>query len=217
MKHFRATRSLAAAAVLAASAITANAAVYNGTGGPLVDAGTAVGVAQFDINIAGTNGTVTAMNSVTVSLTHTWVGDTTMELYAPDGTTFVSLASPRDGESSNYNGTYTFVVDPTKETIDEVSDPLGNAQDIPSGLYAPADYGGGTLNGTRVDYTPYTGMALDGMWSLVIADYGGGDSGDLTGWSMDIDFSAPAVPEPASLAAIVGLGGLGLIRRRSAR
>jgi subtilisin-like proprotein convertase family protein len=217
MTYIRATRSLAAAIVLAASAMTANATVYNGTGGALVDAGDDVGLAQFDINIAGTGGTVTSLNSITVSLTHTWIGDTVMELDAPDGTTYVSLASPPDSESANYNGTYTFVVDPTKQTIDEVSGPLTTSQDIPSGLYAPSDYGGGTLPGTRVDYNDFVGIGLDGTWTLFIADYGAGDTGDLTGWSIDVDYSTAVTPEPASLAAIAGLGGLGLVRRRSAR
>jgi hypothetical protein len=215
MSYIRATRNLAAAIAVAASAMTASATVYNGAGGPLIDAGDDVGVSQFDINVSGTGGTVTSLNSVTVSLTHTWIGDTIMELVAPDGTTFVSLASPPDSESANYNGTYTFVVDPTKQTIDEVSGPLTTSQDIPSGIYAPSDYGGGDLPGERVDYSGFVGLDLDGTWSLYISDYGEGDTGDLTGWSFDASYTTAVTPEPASIAAIAGLGSLGLVRRRA--
>lgn len=201
-------------ASILAIASTSQAAVYSGAGGPLIDGSDDdFGLSQFDIPVSGTAGVVTSLNSVTLTLEHTWVGDTAIEIYSPDGT-FVSLASPPDARSSNYNGTYTFVVDPTKQTIAEASTGLASTSDIPSGEYAPSSYAG-TANGPRTNYSGFVGDQVDGVWSLLIGDFLEGNTGTLVSWSFDVSYSV--VPEPGTAVAIAGVAGFGMLRRRAGR
>lgn len=195
--------------ILCSSAIHSSAAVYNGSGGPLVDdPGEGWGTAEFPIAISGTGATVQSVNAVVLTnLTHTWIGDLQLTLLAPDGT-LERLASPRDGEDSNFNGTYTFVVDPSVPTLDEATEPLGDGDNLPSQSLAIATYGFGA-NGPRTTYDIFDNKPLDGTWTLRIEDFGGGDTGALGSWSLDV-----TVPEPG---AIGSLGALALfaLRRHS--
>jgi subtilisin-like proprotein convertase family protein len=181
-------------AMLSALSATATIVTYSGSGGALVDAPDAStpGVVDFDITIPATSVTVNSIVSVTLTgLTHTYVGDTQAYLIDPlyDGTVAnaahaVSLFSPPDDDAAK-----------------------ASAYNIPSGTYAISDYGGGTLNGPRTDFTGSIGAPVAGVWTLELIDYYPGDSGALTSWSVTIDQGE--VPEPAclGLAALVGMVG----------
>ena len=196
--------------VLTAFAARSTAAVYNGPGGPLADdPGDGWGTAEFPIVISGTGATVQSVDAVTLNnLTHTWFGDTQFTLVAPDGTTLVRLASPRDGEDADLNGTYRLVVDSSLPTLDQASVPLSGDDDIPSGSYAIATYQDTTTPGPRTSYDPFDGMPLDGTWTLRVEDFGVGDTGTLGSWSLEA-----TVPEPGSLSLLGALCVFALRRR----
>jgi MYXO-CTERM domain-containing protein len=209
----------AASSLFVGFSASAALVTYNGTGGPIADATTSASETDFDIVISATNMQVNSVVDVTLNgITHTWLGDVGMYLLGPNtdvnnAATYSSIMSPPDGESSNLNGNYVMVVDPLKQTIDEVSGPLTTSQNVPSGTYAISGYGGGTSNGPRTDYNAFVGSPLDGTWTLAVIDFAAPDSGALTNWSITLDVSP--IPEPASLAA-AGLGGLLVVRRRRA-
>ena len=210
-------------ALLSAFSASGTLVTYSGTGGNLPDRVSGdvdPGFADFDITIPATSATVNSIVSVTLTgLTHTWVGDTQAYLIDPlyDGTIAnaahaVSLFSPPDDDGANFNGTYTFVVDPTKQIIDQASAGQLSAYDIPGGTYAISDYGGGTDPGPRTDFTGSVGAPVAGVWTLEIIDYYPGDTGALVGWSITLDQGE--VPEPAALG-LVGLLGLAVRRHRA--
>lgn len=196
--------------VVLVSAGRAPAVVYNGAGGPLQDdPGAGFGLAEFPIVISGTGATVESVNAVTMTnLTHTWFGDTQFTLLSPDGT-LVRLASPREPEDANLNGTYRMVVDPAVPTLDEAAVPLGDADNIPSGTYAIATYLSTTVPGPRTTYDPFDGKLADGTWTLRIEDFGVGDTGALGSWALDVTY----VPEPGALGSFAALALLALRRR----
>ena len=102
---------------------------------------------------------------------------------------------------------------------------VGNHGDIhsyggsgaPSGLYTPDGRTIGPLSApgsfdtaTRVDFSVYSNLNPNGVWTLFLADVsGGGGTSRLNSWELDIT----AVPEPvncalAVLGTVVGAGGL---------
>ncbi len=197
--------------VLSASPVKAE--IFTGSGFSLVDAvtGVGVGVASGNIVIAGDGRTLTSFNSVTINnLTHTWVGDLVVDLTHIESGTTVTLTSPPDNNSANFNGNYTFAVNAALQTIDEASAGLASAADLASGSYAISAYGGGTANGPRTSFDTLTGLPLDGTWRLRFTDFGVGDTGAVGSWSMDIT----AVPEPSSFGLLGSLLAVGFARKR---
>jgi hypothetical protein len=200
-----------AAAVVAAP--PAQAAVFTASGGPLVDQpGSGFGEANFPLVISGVGADVATINSLTwTNITHSYIGDLHVTLFAPNGTSTV-LYAPPDFDVSNLNGTYTLVENPLVPTIDEASASIADA-DIPSGTYAIAGYGDGTNPGPRTTFAPVVGAPVDGTWTLRVRDYGPGDTGALGSWSLDV--TPVAVPEPAALGLFATAGLIALRRRRS--
>lgn len=193
------------------SAVSA-AQTYHGAGFSLVDAtSSSVGYASSSIVISGTGATLTSIDSITLAnLTHTWMGDLEIDLYNPDLGVYVDLVSPPDLDSSNFNGTYTFVPSSILSTVDEATVGQGTSYDLPSGSYAMSTYGGGSANGSRTDFSDFAGQSLDGTWTLEVWDYAAQDTGACGSWSMTV---TTPVPEPAGMTA-VGLGVLLLVRRK---
>jgi len=63
----------------------------------------------------------------------------------------------------------------------------------------PYNTGAGTLD------TAFTGLNVDGAWTLFFSDQSSGDISQVTGWSLAID----AVPEPTTWAMIFFAAGFG--------
>ena len=197
----------------------AHADMFTGGGFALVDAmGTTAGTAFGNIVVAGNGGTVASIDSVTINgFTHTFIGDIFVDFRNVTNATAVSvrLAGPPDASAANFNGTYTFSVNPALQTIDEAAFGKLDADDIAPGRYAIADYGGGTANGARTNFNSMSNLAIDGTWQLRVIDFGAGDTGAITGWSFNATITA--VPEPSCIALLGGVafaGGFYGFRRK---
>lgn len=204
-----------AAALILAGAAAADTA--SGPGGVIPVAGTggdgAVWPSVFPtspyVSTVNLGVGVASVNSVTLSgLSHTWVGDLQVVLFAPDGTGhnilvrpgFVGAGFGSDGDLTG--GDYTFVESggsafPTAGAV------AGGTYNQSFGIWAS-----GTGN---VFNTPMGSIAGgSGLWTLRIYDWAGGDVGELSGWTLDYD----AVPTPGVLA-LIGMAGLAARRRRA--
>ncbi|MFM6631584.1 MAG: proprotein convertase P-domain-containing protein, partial [Microcystis panniformis] len=199
--------TVSAIAVLAA--LPASAVSFTGTG---------TGFNIPDFNLTGASSTITVptgsnflITDITVtlnSLTHTWVGDLIANLtYVPTNTTVtlfnrIGLVSSGLGDSSNFNGTYSFN-DAFAGNIWSIAAGLPNTGDIPSGNYFPTGANSGTLVPIL---TSLSGSQTAGDWRLTISDNASGDTGSLGSWTLNLEGTplAPvSVPESSS--------GLGLL------
>jgi len=203
MKKYAAVAALGVLA-LAASASANDPKSYTGQGGAFNDfVDPNPGVTRFEIFVPD-SGEIKEMHSVVLNgLTHTWAGDLLITLTHKDtGTTVVLVDRPGVtggvgfGESQDYNGNYTFA-----DGFAPIPDEFGNAgAALPSGTY-------GLHTGNAL--SAFVGEDKFGVWSLVVTDFAGGDTGALGNWVINMS----NVPAPGALA-LLGLAGVAARRRR---
>jgi hypothetical protein len=181
----------------------ASANIYTGTGGLVPDSpesGTP-GVASFFITV-GDVGTIGNFNSAALNtLVHTFLGDLTATLTAPDGTVVtlfdrIGKTSPDFGfgDSSNFLGSYTFKS--SGASLWAAAQNVPGSSIVPGGIYAAA----APLTGAPVDLqAALGGHSAQGVWKLTIADYGVGESGSLSSWALDFS----VVPSPGAIALVI--------------
>ena len=135
---------------------------------------------------------VTSIDSVVIDgLTHTWAGDVQATLSDPNGVEHLLFLRPGFLNTSNFGtagdflaGTYTFV-----ESGGASLPTSSNGIDITPGTYDQTFDSGGVIwnsGDAGIVNTPMsmiTGPA--GNWTLTIYDWGGGDSGSFTGWTLN--------------------------------
>lgn len=108
--------------------------------------------------------------NVTLNVTHPWIGDLTISLTSPKGTT-VNLVNTRIDEGDNY--TNTVFDDDATNTIASSSAPY-------TGTFRPV----GNLSNFNLENS-------NGQWKLKIVDGGPEDIGTLDGWSLNICGNPP--------------------------
>src|SRR5262249_49586586 len=156
--------------VAAAIVGSASANIYSGPGGALVDG--PGGVAIFTINVADT-GNVGTFNNVTLTnFAHTWCGDVTVTLTLPDSTVIslvdrIGVPATLSGDSSNYNGNYTFADSGFSPLADgnlwTEATMGGTAYDLRSGIWAASGAGSGApINLNAL----IAGHSITGAWKL---------------------------------------------------
>ncbi len=125
---------------------------------PIVDNDTASSVA-----VVGETGQVVSV-VVSVTLSHTFAGDVDMLLRSPDGT-IIELTSDNGG-GSDFDGTVTF--------DDAAANSIVSASGTLTGSFRPEQ-----------PLSTFAGERMSGQWQLQVADDGSGDTGTLTGWSIN--------------------------------
>lgn len=204
----------------------------NGAGAPIADAVTdfntfvtTPGVTNSDITVADTF-TIASLNSVTVrGLTHTLVGDLTMQFIHVNTGTTVDLvrrlgktneADEFDsGETSNLNGDYTFAL--TGANLLTAAGGGNDSFNIPGGTYAASTSLDPNFANPNT-LSSFTGQNIGGTWRLRITDSVTGDVGAFTGWGFASTPVATVVPEAGTLALLLPAFALGavVVRRKRA-
>jgi subtilisin-like proprotein convertase family protein len=159
---------------------------------------------DVQFNVTGLSGSVTNV-TVSFNASHTWVGDLDVVLKAPGGSpshvifsrtgaaTATSFGSSSDLSSSN---TYTFTDSATTNWWSAASAAGGGTNVIPSGSYRT------TAPGPTTAPAPVTSMNSafssvtnpNGTWTLTFRDGAAGDTGTVTGATLDIQTAAVSKP-----------------------
>jgi subtilisin-like proprotein convertase family protein len=98
-----------------------------------------------------------------VTITHSFDGDLTIDLIAPDGTP-VALVNRRGGPGANFTGT---ILD------DEAASPIASGTAPFTGRFRPEQA-----------LALLDGKTANGTWTLRVGDHGLGDTGTLEAWSL---------------------------------
>ncbi len=128
--------------------------------------------------ITGNANTITDVN-VTMNATHTWDGDLTFSLIAPNATN-VTLSALHGGSGDNY--TNTVLDDAAATAISAGAPPF-------TGSFRP-----------DAALTAVNGIPANGTWMLKAVDSAAADIGNITGWSLAVTTAAacsPCAPAPA--------------------
>lgn len=170
-----------------------------------------------DSNVAGVSTQITgvpalaSINSVSITMAHTWTGDVTLTLN--NGSTTVNLmvrpgrgTGTGFGDSSNLSGTYTFAAAGADFVAAAVAAPT-TADIVAPGTYFSSDMNTSTTSSVANGF--FSGAQAAATWTLFASDSAGGDTGSIETWSID----GSPVPEPTTMAAL-GLGLAAVARRR---
>lgn len=149
---------------------------YNSVGGPVAIPDDDVNGGSFDINVPSI-GTVNDVN-VTLSLSHTFVGDLTAYLVSPEGTVVTLFLNPANtiGNCSGDNLT-NITFDDQSSNIHSVFDGgcTGGNPAVPVGTY----HAYGSLSA-------FEGENYQGDWTLLVVDNQGSDIGLIDSWSLQL-------------------------------
>jgi len=156
-----------------------------------------------DDNNAGINSTISLSTpipdthivtdmSVELSMDHTWTGDLTFELIAPNGETLLLYTRPSGiGDSSDLNRNFpiTFTDDATTDA-NLLGVGIGGSNTICQTSGSPCEYfPSGNTNGFEQFIATLNAANIDfnGDWTLHITDDQGGDEGNLFSWNIHIE------------------------------
>ena len=165
--------------------------------------------------IAGSGGGMVTDVMLTIEgLNHTWAGDLNISL-EHDGT--VVNLSNRPGVDPVAGG-FGFNIDLAGDFV--FADGNANFDASVEQQQANTEFGGdGFLTGDEGPFSGndalagFVGSNADGDWNLIITDNAGGDLGGYAQWTLTVSTGA-AIPEPATFGVLIGMAGLGLVRRR---
>lgn len=140
--------------------------------------------------------------AVAFTSTHTRVGDLRVTLLAPGGAASHlifsqtgSTSSQNCGDSSNLNGSYTFLdAAPTNPTFWQAAQLAGDAESVPQGGYRATTAGGGGGGGGLTLITPAFASVTNpnGVWTLLFQDGGEGDVGAISAATLTLDSGPPS-------------------------
>ena len=143
------------------------------------------------ISVSGIPTNLTISNiSVTFNITHTWVGDLSINLIAPNGNS-LNLVGRLDNTQGD-NGTVNFI----NTTISSTAvNPISGAPSPRTGTYAADMLDGYGPSGNVQNVPDWSGLTstINGDWKLAVADFATFDVGVLNSWSISVSFGEPAV------------------------
>ena len=161
--------------------------LQNGNGTTAATCGTADEL-NLPLTVSGVGilGTTNSIESVEVSISHTWNSDVRLSLIDPSGSITLELIS--SGVGSSGDGFVNCVF------IDGGAVLPGGPTTPVTGSFAPQGAGGfASFN------SPGT-IDADGDWILVACDNAGGDTGAIDAWSITF-VETPSCPNPSGMAA----------------
>lgn len=134
------------------------------------------------INVAGVTGSVQSI-SVNLNITHTYDGDMTLNLKAPNGNIY-NLSWENGGGGDNYINT-TF--------SSTASNIIYTGAPPYTGTFAAEGASGVGLAPNLSNVTAWSGLysTPNGAWSLIVTDPYNLDDGTLTSWSITINYATP--------------------------
>lgn len=196
-----------AGAGMVATAAPAQAAstwsTYVGAGiGPISDGGnpcTPGEATVVDFAVSGMPvGPLRGVRVADLMLDHTWVGDLTATLTAPDGSNVVlfsrtgALVSASAGDSSNTRGPYTFSDAPTPNDWWAEAAAQSDGSTIPAGRYHASTAGGAESGGAVQPITAaFAGLPdPNGTWTLTVTDRCLGGVGNVSAADLQLQPSA---------------------------
>ena len=185
------TRSLGTGTTFPANAGTLGAIPDRGVAGCGAPSGPARDVT---FTVSGMSGSPTNVE-VSMSVTHTWVGDVGATLIAPNGTQHVIFSQTEVttatgcGDSSDLLGPYLFTDAATGENWWDAAFNTGAAA-IPAGSYKTTQAGPFSpppAPDTNMN-AAFAGVPdANGTWILRFVDFGGGDTGSVTAASLTLE------------------------------
>jgi subtilisin-like proprotein convertase family protein len=141
--------------------------------------------------VAGVPGTAVGTSAlVNFNITHTWDGDLTLFLKAPNNQV-LNLVNAVGGSGDNFVN--TTITSATGATPIAGAAPFTGTFGPSASLTAPAPAG---FTATATSFAPLYSTAgqLNGNWSFGARDNAGGDIGSITSWSLTLNYSVPAGP-----------------------
>jgi subtilisin-like proprotein convertase family protein len=188
-----------------------------------------------DANAAGVNiplsvtdvGTIAGL-SLTIAMSHTFIGDLVLRLHNPSNTQHLTLmhrpgkAGSAAGFGDNANLSSSFPIS-FFDGASANAEQMGNASTSTSLIvcggdgicsFAPNPNGDGASN--LSNFAGFTGSAAFGIWLLNVSDNEGADTGSINSVTLNYQLaSVAAVPVPAALPLFAtGLGALAFLARR---
>jgi Proprotein convertase P-domain len=159
------------------------------------------GIVQSPCTVSGVGvlGSCSQIESVTIDINHTWVGDVAILLVAPNGT-IIDLTSQNGNTGDNWNFC-TFSDNPANPFITSGSAPYSNTwrpEGRANSINAP--YQNSNPLGTYTFANTFNGVNANGTWNLYINDLVGGDIGVVNSWSINFTNLVPPA-FPASMTA----------------
>ncbi len=184
MKHLNFILWVIGITLIGSIQLQAQLFTYSGAAFPIPDASCPT-TSNVDITVAGVGniGATLNLENVCVDITHTWDADVDLSLLAPDGTV-VALAANVGGDGDNFTGTCFNMMGADGLIEDGIAPftgsfiPQGNLDDVNNGQNA------------------------DGVWSLVVCDDAGGDTGTINSWSLEF-----VVPPSDDVGVVRIVGG----------
>lgn len=134
----------------------------------------------IDISLSGV---VTSVSITNLNIQHSYVGDLTVVLIAPDGTSITLFDRPGyPGSSFGCGGTNISInlSDLYSNTSDDLENSCGGGAYAISGDYQSID-----------PFSNLVGLVASGSWTLQVSDAAGFDGGSLDSWSLNICTAAP--------------------------
>lgn len=194
---------------------SAAAQTFAGSGvGPIPDggAGPAAYGSPRDVSfpVSGVTGSLTNI-SLSISLSHTYIGDLDVVLTSPDGiTSFVifsrvgATSSASGGDSSNLIGTYEFSDSAANNLWTAATSSCGNNCTITPQAYRTSAAGGsgsGAVTNFTSAFASLTSAEINGTWTLRFRDGWGGDAGSVSAASLTLTTPPPPPGPPAITSA----------------
>jgi len=179
-------------------------AVGTGTGA-IPDASATCGAPGSPLTVSFNMTDITSIVSgvrVSVTGTHTWVGDIALTLAAPGGSPSMLLlaktgatTSTGVGDNSDFAGPYDFADDATGDWWAAAAS-ADAATAIPPGGYRTSQTGGtatggGTATSLAATFGGLPPASANGVWTLTATDQCSGDSGTITAATLTVEFNAP--------------------------